>query len=75
MDEQKERLTGAEKLVGAERVELERLQAQPRGPPPISGKAVLDRVQVAVTVELGRTQISVKDLRACARGRSCCSTR
>lgn len=68
MAEQKERITGAEKLVEPERVELERLQAQPRGKTAITAKAVLDRVQVAVAVELGRTQISVKDLRSLRHG-------
>jgi flagellar motor switch protein FliM len=68
MTEQKERLTGAEKLIEPERVELERLQAQPRGAAAITAKAVLDRVQVAVAVELGRTQITVKDLRALRHG-------
>ncbi|MGE4481069.1 FliM/FliN family flagellar motor switch protein [Acidocella sp.] len=68
MTEQKERLTGAERLVEPERVELERLQAQPRGAAAVTAKNVLDRVQVAVTVELGRTQISVKDLRSLRHG-------
>ncbi len=68
MVEQKARLTGAEKLMEPERVELERLQAQPRGAAVITAKVVLDRVQVAVAVELGRTQISVKDLRALRHG-------
>ena len=68
MVEQRERLTGAEKLIEPERVELERLQAQPRGAAAITAKVVLDRVQVAVAVELGRTQISVKDLRALRHG-------
>ncbi|MBU6418114.1 MAG: FliM/FliN family flagellar motor switch protein [Proteobacteria bacterium] len=68
MTTQKERLTGAEKLIEPERVELERLQAQPRGAAAITAKVVLDRVQVAVAVELGRTQISVKDLRALRHG-------
>lgn len=68
MPEQKERLTGAEKLIEPERVELERLHVQPRGAAAITAKAVLDRVQVAVAVELGRTQITVKDLRALRHG-------
>lgn len=63
-----ERITGTERLVEPERVELERLQAQPRGGPAITAKAVLDRVQVAVAVELGRTQITVKELRTLRHG-------
>ena len=47
---------------------MERLQAQPRGAAAITAKVVLDRVQVAVAVELGRTQITVKDLRALRHG-------
>ena len=68
MADQKERLTGAEKLIEPERVELERLQALPRGVPAITAKVVMDRVQVAVAVELGRTQISIKDLRTLRHG-------
>lgn len=68
VSEQKDRVTGGEKLVEPERVELERIQPQPRGGAAITTKAVLDRVQVAVSVELGRTQISVKDLRAMRHG-------
>lgn len=63
MSDQKERST-----TEPERVELERIQAQPRGAPVIAARKVLDRVQVALTVELGRTQISVKDLRALRHG-------
>ena len=65
MTEPKDR---AEKLAEPERVELERIQPQPRGAPVIAGRNVLDRVQVALTVELGRTQITVKDLRALRHG-------
>lgn len=68
MGEPTDRVTGTEKLVEPERVELERLQALPRGAPAITTKAVLDRVQVAVSVELGRTQVSVKELRAMRHG-------
>ncbi len=67
MMEQKER-SATERLVEPERVELERIQAQPRGAAAISARNVLDRVQVALTVELGRTQIAVKDLRALRHG-------
>jgi flagellar motor switch protein FliN len=71
MADQKERTTTAgEKNMAPEheRVELERIQPQTRGAPAITGKNVLDRVQVALTVELGRTQITVKDLRQLRHG-------
>ena len=68
MADQKERTSASEKLAEPERVELERIQAQPRGGPAITARNVLDRVQVALTVELGRTQITVKDLRALRHG-------
>jgi flagellar motor switch protein FliM len=64
MADQKERAGAAEH----ERVELERLQSQPRGMPAITAKNVLDRVQVALTVELGRCSITVKDLRQLRHG-------
>jgi flagellar motor switch protein FliM len=51
-----------------ERVELERIQSRPRGLPAITAKNVLDRVHVALTVELGRTSITVKDLRQLRHG-------
>jgi flagellar motor switch protein FliN len=65
MPDQKERLGAAGEN---ERVELERLSSQPRGAPAIGARNVLDRVQVALTVELGRTQITVKDLRQLRHG-------
>jgi flagellar motor switch protein FliM len=64
MADQKERVG----VVEHERVELERLQTQPRGAPAITGRNVLDRVQVALTVELGHTNITVKDLRQLRHG-------
>ena len=51
-----------------ERVELERIQAQPRGAPAITAKNVLERVQVCLTVELGRASITVRDLRQIRHG-------
>jgi flagellar motor switch protein FliM len=51
-----------------ERVELEKLQSTPRATPAITAKAMLDRVPVLLTVELGRTHIPVKDLRALRHG-------
>lgn len=68
MADQKERTGTGEKRAEPERVELERLAAQPRGGPAITARSVLDRVQVALTVELGRAQITVKDLRALRHG-------
>jgi flagellar motor switch protein FliM len=52
----------------SERVELERLRAEPRGGAVITARGLLDRVQVMVTVELGRCHVSVKDLRALRHG-------
>jgi flagellar motor switch protein FliM len=57
-----------ERLGENERVELERLSSQPRGAPAIGARNVLDRVQVTLTVELGRTLITVKDLRQLRHG-------
>ncbi len=68
MSEQKTRIGANEKLVEPERIELERIQAQPRGAPAITARNALDKVQVALSVELGRTQITVKDLRALRHG-------
>jgi flagellar motor switch protein FliM len=68
MAEQKERAGTGDRLAEPERVELERLQAQPRGVAAITARNVLDRVQVALTVELGRTQITVKELRQLRHG-------
>jgi len=73
MTDQRERTGTVERgaTAGAienERVELERLKSAPRGAPAITAKNVLDRVQVALTVELGRTMITVKDLRQLRHG-------
>jgi flagellar motor switch protein FliM len=62
--DQKERVQAGE----PERVELERLQGRPGSAPVITAKTVLDRVQVSLTVELGRTHITVKDLRQLRHG-------
>jgi flagellar motor switch protein FliM len=68
MAEQKKRAGTGEKLAEPERIELERLQGQSHGAPVLTGRNVLDKVQVVVSVELGRTQITVKDLRALRHG-------
>jgi len=79
MTDQRERTATADRAVPAaagagagaienERVELERLVSQPRGGPAITGRNVLDRVQVALSVELGRTLITVKELRQLRHG-------
>jgi flagellar motor switch protein FliN len=57
-----------DRLAEPERIELERIQGQPRGGPVLTARNVLDKVQVALSVELGRTQITVKDLRALRHG-------
>jgi len=51
-----------------ETVELERLQPVERTAPAITGKGMIDRVTVALTVQLGRTEISVKELRMLRQG-------
>jgi len=58
----------AEPGVESERVELERLQSTPRGTAAIKAKGMIDRVPVLLTVELGRTNITVKDLRVLRHG-------
>ena len=68
MSEQKSRVNTSGKIADSERIELESIQAYPRGGQAISTRNVLDRLQVSVSVELGRTQITVKDLRALRHG-------
>jgi flagellar motor switch protein FliM len=68
MSEQKTRVGMVDRLAEPERIELERIQGQPRGGPVLTARNVLDKVQVALSVELGRTQITVKDLRALRHG-------
>ncbi len=51
-----------------ERVELEKLKPVPRNAPAVGSKALVERVPVLLTVELGRTNISVKDLRSLRHG-------
>jgi len=57
-----------EPSVDKERVELERLQSLPRGASVVAAKGMIERVPVLLTVELGRTDISVKDLRQLRHG-------
>jgi flagellar motor switch protein FliN/FliY len=47
----------------APRVALEVLEPTAPSGPPVLGKAAVERVPVTLSVELGRTQIAVKDLR------------
>jgi flagellar motor switch protein FliM len=72
MADQRERVgagaAGAAGGADTERVELERLRSEPRGGPIITAKGLLDRVQVMVTVELGRCHVTVKDLRSLRHG-------
>ncbi len=51
-----------------QRVELERLSEKPRSTHPIAIKSVMERVPLLITVELGRAEISLKDLRALRQG-------
>jgi len=51
-----------------DRVELERLKAVARNSPAIGANALVERVPVMLTVELGRTKISVKELRSLRHG-------
>ena len=50
------------------RIELEQLEQTTLAGPAVPNRALIDRVQVALTVELGRTKISVKDLRQLRQG-------
>lgn len=53
---------------GSSKIELERLVSAPQMTPAIGGRNILDRVQVAMSVELGRTNIAVKDMRTINHG-------
>ncbi len=50
------------------RVALESLQSAPGGGPVLAGKPLIDRVQVMLTVELGRARMTVKELRQLRQG-------
>jgi flagellar motor switch protein FliN len=51
-----------------DRVELERLEPFLSATPAIASKAGIEHVPVVLTVELGRTNIAVKDLRQLRQG-------
>ena len=51
-----------------DRVELEKLKTVARNSPAIGSHALVERVPVMLTVELGRTKISVKELRSLRHG-------
>ncbi len=53
---------------GSERIELEALRPSPAGNAAVSSRGLIERVQVVLTVELGRTNIAVKDLRQLRQG-------
>jgi flagellar motor switch protein FliN len=50
------------------RIELEQLVQTNLSGPAVPNRALIERVQVELTVELGRTKISVKDLRQLRQG-------
>jgi flagellar motor switch protein FliN/FliY len=50
------------------RIELEQLEQTTLAGPAVPSRALIERVQVELTVELGRTKISVKDLRQLRQG-------
>jgi flagellar motor switch protein FliN len=50
------------------RIELEPLEQTILAGPAVPNRALIERVQVGLTVELGRTKISVKDLRQLRQG-------
>jgi flagellar motor switch protein FliN/FliY len=53
---------------GGERVELEPLQPIPSESLAITSRQIVERLPVALTVELGRTSVSVKDLKNLRKG-------
>jgi flagellar motor switch protein FliN/FliY len=57
-----------EPTTDADRVALEMLQPGGQAGPPILTKAAVERVPVTLSVELGRTQIAVKDLKVVRQG-------
>ncbi len=57
-----------EETPGGERVELELLQPIPSEAPAITTRHVVERLPVVLTVELGRTSVSVKDLKNLRKG-------
>jgi flagellar motor switch protein FliN len=50
------------------RIELEQLEQTILAGPAVPNRALVERVQVQLTVELGRSKISVKDLRQLRQG-------
>ena len=50
------------------RIELEQLEQTSLAGPAVANRALIERVQVELTVELGRTKISVKELRQLRQG-------
>jgi flagellar motor switch protein FliN/FliY len=67
VEEQDEQFPG---MMAAEpaRIELETLTQTVLAGPAVPNRALVERVQVQLTVELGRSKISVKDLRQLRQG-------
>lgn len=53
---------------GSERVELEPMQPATRDAPAITSQALVERLPIVITVELGRTNVSVKELKNLRKG-------
>jgi flagellar motor switch protein FliN len=54
--------------IGGERVELEHLQPDPQDMPAIARHRIVERLPILLTVELGRTQVSFKELKNLRKG-------
>ncbi|GAB0114430.1 FliM/FliN family flagellar motor switch protein [Acidisoma sp. C75] len=52
----------------ADRVELEPLEAQAEDSAAITSQALVDRIPIVITVELGQTTVSVKELKNLRKG-------
>lgn len=53
---------------GGERVELEPMQPVASDAPAITSRALVERLPIVLTVELGRTTVSVKELKNLRKG-------
>jgi flagellar motor switch protein FliN/FliY len=68
-EEQDEQFSGVGMVeADPERIELEELEQTTLAGSAVPNRALIERVQVQLTVELGRSKISVKDLRQLRQG-------
>jgi flagellar motor switch protein FliN/FliY len=61
-------MTASSETFDGDRVELEQIQGKPEESQAITSQALIDRLPIIITVELGQTTVAVKELKNLRKG-------